>query len=208
MDKRPAADGRDLREVQVDDNLAKLSEALYVAEHKAREAVAMRSKVQRELMMNEKERKKERSRSRSSVQWLKRLDQRCNASAPADAETGEQEEQHKETIEERRERLQRDQIREERRRERERERRLENRDAAVAKKSKTTRDRNRDVSEKVALGMANILGGGEVTIYDQRLFSQDKGMNSGFAAEDQYNVYDKDLFTAQPTVSTLCRPQC
>ncbi|CAD5164665.1 unnamed protein product [Musa acuminata subsp. malaccensis] len=45
LDKRPAADGRDLREVQVDDNLAKLSEALYVAEHKAREAVAMRSKV-------------------------------------------------------------------------------------------------------------------------------------------------------------------
>ena len=41
------------------------------------------------------------------------------------------------------------QIREERRRERERERRLEAKDAHGTKKSKITRDRDRDVSEKV-----------------------------------------------------------
>lgn len=40
-----------------------------------------------------------------------------------------------------------------------------------AKKSKITRDRERDISEKVALGMANVGGGGEVQ-YDQRLFNQ------------------------------------
>ncbi|KDO35975.1 hypothetical protein CISIN_1g042214mg [Citrus sinensis] len=48
--------------------------------------------------------------------------------------------------------------------------------------------------------------GGEVT-YDQRLFNQEKGMDSGFATDDQYNVYDKGLFTAQPTLSTLYRPK-
>ena len=29
------------------------------------------------------------------------------------------------------------------------------------------------------------------------------GMDSGFATDDHYNVYDKALFTAQPTLSTL-----
>ncbi|KAF2303977.1 hypothetical protein GH714_025822 [Hevea brasiliensis] len=40
LDKRLAADGRGLQDVQINDNFAKLSEALYVAEQKAREAVA------------------------------------------------------------------------------------------------------------------------------------------------------------------------
>lgn len=44
------------------------------------------------------------------------------------------------------------QIREERRRERERERRLEAKDAHGGKKSKLTRDRDRDISEKVRRG--------------------------------------------------------
>lgn len=52
----------------------------------------------------------------------------------------------------REERRQRDDIRHERQRERERERRLEARDAHGGKRSKLTRDRDRDISEKVALG--------------------------------------------------------
>ncbi|PNX75373.1 SNW domain-containing protein 1-like [Trifolium pratense] len=44
-------------------------------------------------------------------------------------------------------------------------------------------------------------------MYDERLFNQDKGMSSGFATDDQYNVYDKGLFTTQPTLSTLYRPK-
>lgn len=61
--------------------------------------------------------------------------------------------------------------REERRRERERERRLDSRDAHGVKKSKLTRDRERDISEKIALGQANVRAGGEA-MYDQRLFNQ------------------------------------
>ncbi|KAK9270771.1 hypothetical protein L1049_026354 [Liquidambar formosana] len=115
----------------------------------------------------------------------------------------------KETREEREERLQREKIREERRRERERERRLEAKDAALmGKKSKITRDRDGDIGEKVALGMASTGAGrrGEV-MYDERLFNQEKGMDSGFGTDDQYSVYDKGLFTAQPTLSTLYRPK-
>ncbi|CAM8929080.1 unnamed protein product [Rhodiola kirilowii] len=227
LDKRLAADGRGLQEVQINDNFAKLSEALYVAEQKAREAVAMRSKVQKEMLMKEKEKKE---------QELKALAQRARAErtgvAPPPAvvpmpsdrsmmDDGNMRREHiparekdteyrREAVEDKDEKLrrERDKIREERRRERERERRLEAKDAPVGKKSKTTRDRERDVSEKVALGMASATAGkgGEV-MYDQRLFNQDKGMGSGFGSDDQYNVYDKGLFTSQSVMSTLYNPK-
>ncbi|XP_010939731.1 SNW/SKI-interacting protein A [Elaeis guineensis] len=216
LDKRLAADGRGLQDVQINDNFAKLSEALYVAEQKAREAVAMRSKIQKELMLKEKERKEQELRALAQKARSERTGIAPAPSAPLPADKNlldddmrvEPHEQRKETREEREERLQRDKLREERRRERERERRLEAKEAAMGKKSKITRDRDRDISEKVALGMANTGAGrtGEV-MYDQRLFNQDKGMESGFAADDQYNIYDKGLFTAQPTLSTLYRPK-
>ncbi|KAF8779883.1 hypothetical protein HU200_002150 [Digitaria exilis] len=191
---RLAADGRGLQEVQINDNFAKLSEALYVAEQKAREAVQMRSKVQRELQLKEKERKEQELRALAQKARMERT-----GGPPASSGV---------PAEEREARIERDRIREERRRERERERRLEAKDAAMGKKSKITRDRDRDISEKIALGMANTGGakGGEV-MYDQRLFNQDKGMDSGFATDDQYNIYSKGLFTAQSTMSTLYRPK-
>ncbi|KAK7851201.1 snw/ski-interacting protein [Quercus suber] len=64
------------------------------------------------------------------------------------------------------------------------------------KKSKITRDRDRDISEKVALCTASSVGGAGRG-------GEDKGMDSGFATDDQYHVYDKALFSAQPTLSTL-----
>lgn len=222
LDKRLAADGRGLQDVQINDNFAKLSEALYVAEQKAREAVAMRSKVQKEMLLKEKERKEQELRALAQ----KARSERTGVAPPAavaipserssmedadmrvDYEHSREREKNypKETREEREERLQREKIREERRRERERERRLEAKDAAMGKKSKITRDRDRDISEKVALGMASTKPGTEV-MYDERLFNQDKGISSGFATDDQYNVYDSGLFTAQPTLSTLYRPK-
>ncbi|KDP24092.1 hypothetical protein JCGZ_25749 [Jatropha curcas] len=223
LDKRLAADGRGLQDVQINDNFAKLSEALYVAEQKAREAVEMRSKVQKEMMMKEKERKEQELRALAQKARSERTGAAPPASAPipsdksamgvdmaGDYERVRERERdvHKETREEREERLQREKIREERRRERERERRLEAKDAAMGKKSKITRDRDRDISEKVALGMASTgAGRGGEVMYDQRLFNQEKGMDSGFATDDQYNVYDRGLFTAQPTLSTLYRPK-
>ncbi|GAB2254315.1 hypothetical protein Droror1_Dr00022124 [Drosera rotundifolia] len=223
LDKRLAADGRGLQEVQINDNFAKLSEALYVAEQKAREAVAMRSKVQKEMMMKEKERKEQELRALAQKARAERTGAAPAAAAPVQFEKGmmddvdmrdshdqgrqKEREMPRVTKEEREERLQREKIREERMRERERERRLEAKDAAMGKKSKITRDRDRDISEKVALGMASTgTKKGEV-MYDTRLFNQEKGMDSGFATDDQYNVYDKGLFTAQSTLSTLYRPK-
>lgn len=232
LDKRLAADGRGLQEVQINDNFAKLSEALYVAEQKAREAVAMRSKVQKEMLLKEKERKEQELRALAQ----KARSERIGVAPPAaavpvvseksgvddgdmrvdydhrgdrgdrDREREREKNYPKESREEKEERLGREKIRMERRKEREKERRIEAKDAAMGKKSKITRDRDRDISEKVALGMASTKQGTEV-MYDERLFNQDKGMSSGFATDDQYNVYDKGLFNAQPTLSTLYRPK-
>lgn len=224
LDKRLAADGRGLQEVQINDNFAKLSEALYVAEQKAREAVAMRSKVQKEMLMKEKERKEQELRALAQKARSERTGVPPPAAAPMPSEKSmmdsgdmrgdydrvreKERDFPKETREEREERLQREKIREERRRERERERRLEAKDAAMGKKSKITRDRDRDISEKISLGMASTgAGRGGEVMYDQRLFNQEKGMDSGFATDDQYNVYDKGLFTAQNTLSSLYRPK-
>ncbi|KAK9109188.1 hypothetical protein Sjap_017248 [Stephania japonica] len=224
LDKRLAADGRGLQEVQINDNFAKLSEALYVAEQKAREAVAMRSKVQKEMLLKEKEKKELELKALAQKARSEKMGGSLMAAVSAPAEKGmlddvemrddherireREKEAPRESREEKEVRVQRDKIREERRRERERERRLEAKDAAMGKKSKLTRDRDRDISEKVALGMASTGNGrgGEV-MYDSRLFNQEKGMDSGFATDDQYNVYDKGLFTAQSTMSTLYRPR-
>ena len=70
-------------------------------------------------------------------------------------------------------------------------------------KSKLTRDRDRDISEKIALGQANVGATGQ-PMYDQRLFNQDTGVASGLGPDDTYNVYDKALFADKG--SGLYRP--
>jgi len=41
--------------------------------------------------------------------------------------------------------------------------------------------------------MAKVTGG--EAMYDQRLFNQETGLDTGLASEDAYNLYDKPLFT-------------
>ncbi|XP_048320149.2 SNW/SKI-interacting protein A [Ziziphus jujuba] len=178
-------------DVQINDNFAKLSEALYVSEHKAREAVALRSKLDEEISMKEKERKEQELR-------LLAMKARSSSNGYHSQSQGREEEK-----------LQRDKIREERRQERKRERRLEAKDVAMRKRSKNTKESDRDMNEKVALGMAySGEGRGGEIMYDQRLFNQEKGIESGFANDDDiYNLYERGLFGAQPTMSSLYRPK-
>ncbi|KAK9856852.1 hypothetical protein WJX84_003035 [Apatococcus fuscideae] len=221
LDKRLAADGRGLQEVAINDNFAKFTESLYIAEQQARTAVETRSKVARELMAKEKEKKEQELRNLAMRARLDRVGgpaagpqggagappavpsaaaARTNGSLPGPPPLPESAMPsyrggEGESRQERQERQRREEIREDRRRERDRERRLDARDAHGVKKSKLTRDRDRDVSERVALGQAHVAGaGGGEAMYDQRLFNQDQGMGSGLAADDTYNMYDKPLF--------------
>jgi SNW domain-containing protein 1 len=64
------------------------------------------------------------------------------------------------------------------------------------------REQDRDISEKVALGLAKPTQGGE-SMYDARLFNQSSGFNAGI---NEDNHYDKPLFAAQDAISSIYRP--
>lgn len=99
----------------------------------------------------------------------------------------------------------RDQMRYERHKDRQRERNLQR--AAPEKRSKLERQRERDISEQIALGMPNPRNASGEIQYDQRLFNQSKGMDSGFGDEEAYNVYDKPWRSNQTMNQSLYRPR-
>jgi len=191
LDKRLAADGRGLQQVQINDNFAKLSEALYIAERKAREEVEIRASILEKMARKEKEKREKLLRKLAAETREKRAG---FAAVHAGVDMLE-------TEEERKQREERDVIRDDRKRERERDRRME---ALGHKKTKLARDSDRDVSEKIALGEHPAVGSTEIQ-YDSRLFSQTQGMDSGFATDDTYNIYDKPLF--KTTSTSLYKPK-
>merc|ERR1711981_564121 len=63
LDKRLAADGRGLQSTHINENFAKMSEALYIADRKAREAIEMRNALERKIAQREKEKKEQQLRA-------------------------------------------------------------------------------------------------------------------------------------------------
>lgn len=94
----------------------------------------------------------------------------------------------------------RSEIRNIRAKELEREERLK---AVGAKKKKEIRDRERDISEKVALGQAQPTN--TELMYDERLFNNSSGMGAGLTHDDDDNVYDKPLFADRTAVNLHTR---
>eukprot|EP00037_Helgoeca_nana_P017397 m.164957 g.164957 ORF g.164957 m.164957 type:complete len:541 (-) comp23974_c0_seq1:5804-7426(-) len=168
LDKRMAADGRGLQDVSINDKFAKFSEALFIGERLLREGINAREKIKQKASNIEKERKEDE---------LRRL-----AQATREERAGIKPAAH-----EAEEVAERDQLRFERGRDRERERRIAA--AAPDKRDRLSRNRERDVSEQIALGMPakSASAGG----FDSRLFNQSQGMDSGFKGSDAYDVYDK-----------------
>ena len=94
------------------------------------------------------------------------------------------------------EKKERDEIRRLLRKENERTRR---REQAGLNKTKNERDADRDISEKIALGQAQPTT--RDVMFDQRLFNQTSGLGTGFADDEDYNLYDKPLFTDRTAAS-------
>uniref|UniRef100_A0AAV1TDX8 SKI-interacting protein SKIP SNW domain-containing protein n=1 Tax=Peronospora matthiolae TaxID=2874970 RepID=A0AAV1TDX8_9STRA len=205
LDKRLAADGRGLQQVTVNDNFASLSEALAIAERKAREEVNMRAQVQKKLAMKQKEHKESELRELASKARMERAGPRASGGQEKDdrspsrrrrSASVDSARRHKSSDEEEpdsdvRGRRERDRIRQERKKEREREMRMEK----LGKKGKLARDEDRDISEKIALGQLQGGGkaGGSDGMFDSRLFNQSQGISSGFGQEDEYSVYSKPM---------------
>ncbi|EPB68426.1 SKIP/SNW domain protein, partial [Ancylostoma ceylanicum] len=59
------------------------------------------------------------------------------------------------------------------------------------KVDKLMRDRDRDISEKIVLGLPDAKVRSSETQFDQRLFDQNKGLDSGAMDDETYNPYDK-----------------
>ena len=232
LDKRLAADGRGLREeATINSNFATLSESLYVAERQAREEVRMRSQVQKRLAVQEKERREEELRDLAARARRDRagiggpappaaaavgagagIGIGIGAAAPAPAApSGPTDEQ---VAAEQRERL-----RQERRRERERELREEKRGAGgggTARTATATEAGSRSAASRTTgtyrrrspWARTRVRGGGAAGIgVDSRLYNQSAGMDSGFGAEDDYNVYTKHMFDRDGAASAgIYRP--
>ncbi|KAG6898256.1 hypothetical protein C0992_000701 [Termitomyces sp. T32_za158] len=94
----------------------------------------------------------------------------------------------------------RDQMRQEKRRERERELRMNNMGAEQRAKQ-LARQQNRDISEKVALGLAKPTLSKE-SMLDSRLFNQES-LSGSFADDDAYNLYDKPLFHGSTAAAAI-----
>src|SRR5579859_981326 len=135
LDKRMAAKGQHLSDVKINDNFAKLSEALYAADRAAREEVAARSRIQAQLAAKEREEKEqslrelaERARRERSafikVELTGRLEGRQKSGSPEERE--ESDYSSEEDSEDEEARKERDRLRHERRRETQRKLRMGN----------------------------------------------------------------------------------
>lgn len=207
LDKRLAADGRGLQDIAINDKHAQFAEAVKMAERHAREEVQQRALMQQRLAEKEKAQKADNLRTLAQEARQERAganrrrrdsrtsrDSRSRSGSYSYSESGSDSEAS--DIRER------ERARRERRKDGERKLR-QNRMGAERRIQVMAREKNRDISEKIALGLAKPTQAKE-TMYDSRLFNQSSGFASGF---NEDNHYDKPLFAAQDAISSIYRPR-
>ncbi|KAL8804197.1 MAG: hypothetical protein Q9182_002739 [Xanthomendoza sp. 2 TL-2023] len=205
LDKRLAADGRGLQDVTINDKFAQFAEALFTADRLARDEVKQRGAMQQKLAEKEKLQKEDQLRmlaqqAREEHEKIgRRVLRRRSRSRGSDSGSDSSDRSDSEEDEAARER---EQMRRERRQEHEKQLR-QSRMGTERRMQMIAREQNRDISEKVALGLAKPTQSSE-SMWDSRLFNQTSGFNTGFN-EDQ--AYDKPLFAAQDAISSIYRPR-
>ncbi|EAW14799.1 SKIP/SNW domain-containing protein [Aspergillus clavatus NRRL 1] len=206
LDKRLAADGRGLQDVSINDKFAQFAEALFTADRHAREEVRLRAQMQQKLAEKEKAQKEEHLRAlaqkareeratssrRDSRARSRSLSRSPSAYSSRSATPSGDEDAARE----------RERLRRERRQDAERQLR-QSRMGTERRIQMMAREQNRDISEKVALGLAKPTQASE-SMWDSRLFNQTSGMHSGF---NEDNPYDKPLFAAQDAINSIYRPR-
>lgn len=203
LDKRLAADGRGLQDVTINDKFAQFAEALFTADRHAREEVKQRALMQQRLAEKEKAQKEEHLRMLAQKAREERAgagrrvsrSSRSRSGSYSESESDRSESDDEEVRE--REKLRRERMREEERKFR------QSRMGTERKLQMLSREQGRDISEKMALGLAKPTQSTE-GMFDSRLFNRTSGFDSGFN-EDQ--AYDKPLFAAQDAVNSIYRPR-
>ena len=202
LDKRLAADGRGLQDVTINDKFASFAEALFTADRHAREEVKQRALMQQRLAEKEKAQKEEHLRMLAQKAREERANSgssRRHSRSRSGSYSGSGSD-YSRSDDEDDEVRQRERARAEKRKEEERKLRQGRmgHDRKIAVMAP-----DRDISEKVALGIAKPTQSSE-SMYDARLFNQTSGFDSGFN-EDQH--YDKPLFAAQDAINSIYRPR-
>jgi SNW domain-containing protein 1 len=207
LDKRLAANGRGLEDNTINNKFADFSEALYTADRLAREEVKQRAVMQNKLKEREEEQRAEdlrklaqQAREERTATTSSRRDAPRRRSRSASYSSSHSDSHSASDSEEERVR-ERAKARRDRQRENQRELRQQHM-GAERRVQMMAREAGRDISEKIALGLAKPTTGGEA-MYDSRLFNQSSGFAAGFN-EDQ--MYDKPLFQAQDALSALYKP--
>lgn len=188
LDKRLAADGRGMQQVHINENFAKLAESLYLADRTAREAVETRAQMERRLAQNKKTEQEEKMRQMAQ----KARQERYQMKKVQEAEG--------ENLEAR----EREQIRRDRLDEHRRERNIARNNPDKLERLK--RGKERDISEKIALGLPDTRTRGGETQFDQRLFDQSKGLDSGGIDDETYSAYDKPWRAQDSIQQHIYRP--
>lgn len=191
LQMRLSADGRTLKQYTINEKFGKFSDTLYIAEEQARREIEERNQVQQSISYKEYLRKEGDLRQRANEA---RQEREKILQEHMDAQRGRGDEKLSE--EERRALKQRELLSYINQREQERELRMAR---AGINKSKHMRDAERDISEKVALGMAQPTISD--SLIDQRLLNQNPGLDSGFKDDEDNIAYDKPLFADREVVN-------
>ncbi|KAF9947489.1 mRNA splicing protein [Modicella reniformis] len=210
LDKRLAADGRGLQEVKINDKFAKVAEALALASRHAQEEVRQRALMQQKVAQKEKEAKEQSLRAlaqrardeRAGIVSLEGGPAAKSSGHDSGSESGSDSDSDDDEAKQRAAR-ERDALRKERQQEREKDLRM-SRMGAEQKAKAMARTEGRDISEKVALGLAKPTQSKD-SMYDSRLFNQSSGLDSGFKDDEAYSVYDKPMF--MHSGSSIYRPK-
>ena len=219
LDKRLAADGRGLQEVQVNDKFAKLSESLFLAERAARTEIEQRATLAKKMARKAKEVQEDEFRqlatqARTAAQMETTTDDQDREEESYDAAAAHKAAEgtsgalplgeYQSDSDDDGEKARRDALRRDRERDLKREMRQESRRQEKGVSS-SQREKERDVSERIALGQHAPVATKD-TQFDQRLFNQDTGAAAGFGSDDSYNVYSKPLFSGSSTAQVY-RPK-
>ena len=205
LDKRLAADGRGLQDVTINDKFAPFTEALALADRAAREQVQQRALMQQRLAEKEKAEKEEQLRmlARKAREERAGTNRRRPSQSPSRRRRSRSDSYSSNSGSDSDDSAarERESLRRERQRENERQFR-QSRMGTERKIQMMAREQGRDISEKVALGLAKPTASSE-SMMDSRLFGQTSGFDMGFN-EDQ--PYDKPLFAARDAIEGIYRP--
>ena len=173
--------------MHINEGFSKLAESLFIADRKAREAVEARANLEKKLASKKKEENESKLRELAQKAREERAGLRPVKGKDDDEDVAE-----------------RDELRNARHKERARQRNIDR--AAPDRRAKLERNRERDISEQIALGIpAKTAASGE-GLFDARLFNQSAGMNSGFEDDEAYNVYSEAWRKGSNIGSNIYRP--